>query len=193
MAIWPSAAWNSAELFPHQEEDVLQQLIEAKTYLVHRRPLVNLGVQEGRLRRQAEKDLNTHQALQQPGLLRARTRLNEAANSISLLPCMATSTNCWTRRRSGSYVNKVRCRGINDFERRIFIRVGDRPLVIRCFGLQCGSLCLPTLPGMGCWGRSRWEAVTPFLRAPDSAAAVTASAPSVARARRTWLRETSVG
>ena len=79
------------------------------------------------------------------------------------------------------------------FLSRIFIRVGDRPLVIRCFGLQCGSLCLPTLPGMGCWGRSRWEAVTPFLRAPDSAAAVTASAPSVARARRTWLRETSVG
>ena len=97
MAIFALGRLEFAELFPHQEEDVRKQLIEAKTYLAHQRARSSVsGIQESRLRRQAEKDLATPQALQQPGLLRAWTR-----NSISL-PCMATSTNCSTRRRSGS-------------------------------------------------------------------------------------------
>jgi len=68
-----------AELFPGEEEGVRKQLIEAKIYLAYHRQLANLSVQEGRLRRQAEKDLAALQALQQPRLLRARARLNEAA------------------------------------------------------------------------------------------------------------------
>jgi len=68
-----------AELFQEQEEGVRKQLIEAKIYLACHRQLANLSVQEGRLRRQAEKDLAALEAIRQPRLLRARSRLNEAA------------------------------------------------------------------------------------------------------------------
>jgi hypothetical protein len=79
MGIYALGRLEFAELFPGQEEGVRKQLIEARIYLSYQRQLVNLGVQEGRLRRQAEKDLAALQALQQPRLLRARARLNEAA------------------------------------------------------------------------------------------------------------------
>ena len=52
-----------AELFPDQEEGVRKQLIEAKVYLAYHRQLANLSIQEGRLRRQAEKDLAALEAL----------------------------------------------------------------------------------------------------------------------------------
>jgi len=68
-----------AELIPEQEEGVRRQLIEAKIYLAYHRQLANLSIQEGRLRHQAEKDLAALEALRQPRLLRARSRLNEAA------------------------------------------------------------------------------------------------------------------
>jgi hypothetical protein len=79
MGIFALGRLEFANLFPGQEESVRKQLIEVKTFLAYQRQLVNLGVQEGRLRRQAEKDLAALQALQQPQLLLARARLNEAA------------------------------------------------------------------------------------------------------------------
>jgi hypothetical protein len=45
-----------AELFPEQEPAVRQQLIETKVFLTYQRQLNNLSIQEGRLRRQREKD-----------------------------------------------------------------------------------------------------------------------------------------
>jgi hypothetical protein len=79
LAIFALGRLEFAELFPDQEEAVRKQLIDAKVFLAYHRQLVNLGVQEGRLRRQAEKDLSALQTLQQPRLLRARAELNEAA------------------------------------------------------------------------------------------------------------------
>jgi hypothetical protein len=79
MGIYALGRLEFAELFPGEEEAIRKQLIEVKTYLAYQRQLANLGIQEGRLRRQAEKDLAALEALQQPRLLRARARLNEAA------------------------------------------------------------------------------------------------------------------
>jgi len=45
-----------AELFPEQEPAVRQQLIQAKVFLAYQRQLNNLSIQEGRLRKQREKD-----------------------------------------------------------------------------------------------------------------------------------------
>jgi hypothetical protein len=47
--------------------------------LAYQHQFVNLGIQEGRLRRQAEKDLAALQALQQPRLQKAQACLDEAA------------------------------------------------------------------------------------------------------------------
>jgi len=79
LAIFALGRLEFAELFPDLEEGVRKQLIEAKTFLAYQRQIVNLGIQEGRLRRQAEKDFEALQALRQPRLLLARSRLNEAA------------------------------------------------------------------------------------------------------------------
>ena len=79
LAIFALGRLEFAELFPDLEEGVRKQLIEAKTFLAYQRQIVNLGIQEGRLRRQAEKDFEAFQALRQPRLLLARSRLNEAA------------------------------------------------------------------------------------------------------------------
>jgi len=68
-----------ADLFPDQDEGVRKQLIEAKIYLAYQRQLANLSIQEGRLRRQAEKDLAALQALQQPRIQATQARLNETA------------------------------------------------------------------------------------------------------------------
>ena len=84
MGIFALGRLEFAGLFPDQEEAVRKQLIEVKTWLAYQRQLVNLGVQEGRLRRQAEKDLAALQALQQPRLLLAKSRLNEAAQAYIL-------------------------------------------------------------------------------------------------------------
>jgi hypothetical protein len=81
MAIFAVGQLEFADLFPGEEEDVRKRLIEAKTFLAYQRQLVNLGVQEGRLRRQAEKDRTALEALQQPRLLRARSDLNDAAQA----------------------------------------------------------------------------------------------------------------
>ena len=70
-----------ADLFPDQDEGVRKQLIEAKIYLAYQRQLANLSVQEGRLRRQAEKDLAILQDLREVRRLETRSRLNEAARA----------------------------------------------------------------------------------------------------------------
>jgi hypothetical protein len=79
MGIYALGRLEFAELFPGQEESVRRQMIEVKTFLAYQRQFVNLGVQEGRLRRQAEKDLAALQALQQPAAAPSQGRLNEAA------------------------------------------------------------------------------------------------------------------
>src|SRR5262249_45252193 len=73
-----------ADSFPEQEEGVRKQLIEAKIYLAYQRQLANLSIQEGRLRRQAEKDLAALQDLQEVRRLETRRRLNDAATAYIL-------------------------------------------------------------------------------------------------------------
>ena len=70
-----------ADLFPDYDEDSRKVLIEAKTYLAYQRQFANLSIQEGRLRRQADKDLAALQALQQARLQRLQSRLDHAAKA----------------------------------------------------------------------------------------------------------------
>jgi hypothetical protein len=79
MGVYALGRMEFADLFPEYDEASRKILIEAKTFLAYQRQLVNLGIQEGRLRRQAEKDLAALQALQQPRLQKAQARLDEAA------------------------------------------------------------------------------------------------------------------
>jgi hypothetical protein len=79
MAIYALGALEFADLFPDYEEAARKILIDAKVFLAYQRQLVNLGIQEGRLRRQAEKDLAALQALQEPRIRQTQARLNEAA------------------------------------------------------------------------------------------------------------------
>ena len=67
LAIFALGRMEVAELFADQEEAVPKQLIDAKVFLAYQRQLVNLGVQQRRLRRQAGKDLAALQALEHPG------------------------------------------------------------------------------------------------------------------------------
>src|SRR3974390_33274 len=80
MGIYALGRLEFADLFPEYDEDSRKVLIEAKVFLAYQRQLVNLGIQEGRLRRQAEKDLATLQALQQPRIQANQARLNHAAS-----------------------------------------------------------------------------------------------------------------
>jgi hypothetical protein len=79
MGIFALGRMEFADLFPEYDEASRKILIEAKTFLAYQRQLVNLGVQEGRLRRQAEKDLAALQVLQQPRIQATQAQLNEAA------------------------------------------------------------------------------------------------------------------
>jgi hypothetical protein len=79
MGIYALGRLEFADLFPDYEEGARKILIEAKVFLAYQRQLVNLGIQEGRLRRQAEKDLAALQGLQQPRIQATQAHLNEAA------------------------------------------------------------------------------------------------------------------
>ncbi|HEY7304182.1 MAG TPA: hypothetical protein VH601_08720 [Bryobacteraceae bacterium] len=68
-----------AELFPHEDEAVRQQLIEAKIFLTYQRQLNNLSIQENRLRRQRDKDTAALRELQEKRRRQAGARLEEAA------------------------------------------------------------------------------------------------------------------
>ena len=63
LAISAFGGMEFAELFADQEEAVPKRLIDAKVFLAYQRQLVNLGVQQRRLRRQAGKDLAALQTL----------------------------------------------------------------------------------------------------------------------------------
>jgi hypothetical protein len=90
MCIFALGRLGFVDLFPDYEEGARKILIEAKIFLAYQRQLVNLGIQEGRLRRQAEKDLATLQALQEPRLQAMQARLNEAVT----LYINAVRSNC---------------------------------------------------------------------------------------------------
>src|SRR3974390_1839450 len=79
MGIFALGRMEFADLFPDSEEGSRKILIEAKTFLAYQRQLNNLSIQEGRLRRQADKDRAALQALQQPRIQATQARLNEAA------------------------------------------------------------------------------------------------------------------
>jgi hypothetical protein len=79
MGIYALARFEFAELFPDESETVRRALIEAKTFLVYQRPLNNLSVQEGRLRRQREKDTETLRKTQDYRKDQAVRLLNAAA------------------------------------------------------------------------------------------------------------------
>jgi hypothetical protein len=84
MGIYALGRLEFAELFPEYDEGSRKILIDAKVFLAYQRQLVNLGIQEGRLRRQAEKDLAALQALQEPRIRETEARLNEAAQAYFL-------------------------------------------------------------------------------------------------------------
>jgi hypothetical protein len=53
-----------ANLYPNEDQATRKQMIETETFLAYRRELNNLSTQEGRLRRQREKDEATLQQIQ---------------------------------------------------------------------------------------------------------------------------------
>src|SRR3974390_929076 len=79
MGIFALGRMEFADLFPDYDEASRKILIEAKTYLDYQRQLNNLSIQEGRLRRHADKDRAALQALQHPRIQETQARLNEAA------------------------------------------------------------------------------------------------------------------
>jgi hypothetical protein len=79
MGIFALGRLEFAGLFPEYDEQSRKILIEAKTFLAYQRQIANLSIQEGRLRRQADKDLAALKALQQPRIRATQAQLNEAA------------------------------------------------------------------------------------------------------------------
>lgn len=68
------------DAFPQEPDpDVRRHLIQAKTFLQYQRQLNNLSIQEGRLRRQEEKDRKRLKELQEIRLKETRSRLTTAA------------------------------------------------------------------------------------------------------------------
>jgi hypothetical protein len=68
-----------AELLLNEDEAVRQHLLEAKVFLTYQRQLNNLSIQEGRLRRQREKDTAALRELQEKRRRKRQARLDEAA------------------------------------------------------------------------------------------------------------------
>jgi hypothetical protein len=68
-----------ADLYAQEEPDVGAQLIEAKIFLVYRRQLNNLSIQESRLRRQCEKDTAALRQLQDDRARQRKALLTQAA------------------------------------------------------------------------------------------------------------------
>jgi hypothetical protein len=101
MGIYALGRLEFADLFPEYDEESRKVLIEAKTFLAYQRQLVNLGIQEGRLRRQAEKDLAALQALQHPGFRKLKPAWTRPPGFIST-QCTRTARKNTTPRPSGS-------------------------------------------------------------------------------------------
>ncbi len=79
MGIYAVGRLELAELFPKEDESVRKHLIEAKVFLTYQRQLNNLSIQEGRLRRQREKDTAALRELQQIRKQQAKALLDKAA------------------------------------------------------------------------------------------------------------------
>ncbi len=79
MGIYAVGSLEFAELFPLEDEAVRKQLIQAKVFLAYQRQLNNLSIQEGRLRRQREKDTEALRELQDERKRQAKARLDTAA------------------------------------------------------------------------------------------------------------------
>ncbi|HEX4165926.1 MAG TPA: hypothetical protein VHZ55_10680 [Bryobacteraceae bacterium] len=79
MGIFAIGRLEFAELFANQEEALRNNLIQAKTLLVYQRQLNNLSIQEGRLRRQREKDTSALGEVQENRQRRTKALLDEAA------------------------------------------------------------------------------------------------------------------
>ena len=80
MGIYAVGRLEFAELFPNEEEEVRKQLIEAKAFLAYQRQLNNLSIQEGRLRRQREKDSAALRELQENRKRQEKVRLILGSN-----------------------------------------------------------------------------------------------------------------
>jgi hypothetical protein len=68
-----------ADLFPQEDPEVRKHLIEAKIFLTYQRQLNNLSIQEGRLRRQREKDTESLRECQETRRRGQASRLYQAA------------------------------------------------------------------------------------------------------------------
>jgi len=79
MGIYALGRREFAELFVNEEQSVRNHLIEAHVVLVYQRQLNNLSIQENRLRRQREKDMESLRALQQQRQRETQKRLDNAA------------------------------------------------------------------------------------------------------------------
>jgi hypothetical protein len=79
MGIYALGRVECAELFANEDEAVRKHLIEAKIFLNYQRQLNNLSIQEGRLRRQREKDTAALRELQENRKRQAQARLDKAA------------------------------------------------------------------------------------------------------------------
>ena len=72
------------ELFANEDETVRKHLIEAQIFLTYQRQLNNLSIQEGRLRRQREKDTAALRQLQENRKRQTQVRLDNAARQYIL-------------------------------------------------------------------------------------------------------------
>ena len=79
MGIYAVGRLEFADLFATEDDSVRKHLIEAKIFLVYQRQLNNLSIQEGRLRRQREKDSAALRELQDKRKRQAQARLDQAA------------------------------------------------------------------------------------------------------------------
>ncbi len=79
MSIYAVGRLEFADLFPNEDPSVRKHLIEAKVFLTYQRQLNNVSVQEGRLRRQREKDTATLRELQDYRKQQAKLSLDKAA------------------------------------------------------------------------------------------------------------------
>jgi hypothetical protein len=84
MGIYALGRLEFAELFANEDEAVRKHLIEAKIFLAYQRQLNNLSIQEGRLRRQREKDSAALRQLQEDRKRKAQARLDKAARAYIL-------------------------------------------------------------------------------------------------------------
>ena len=84
MGIYALGRVEFAELFANEDEAVRKHLIEAKIFLTYQRQLNNLSIQEGRLRRQREKDSAALRQLQEDRKRKTQARLDKAARAYIL-------------------------------------------------------------------------------------------------------------